>query len=128
VEIRDMKLISAIPSRRFGVLLLAALLAGCATTPQSPRTQIAQADEKLKACLTQAGNRPEFAPVAAHFGDSKAQRYTIAQMADETVPTVEEARLWAAEQDRIAPCFKAYEDVWMTVRPNSGAIWADGTH
>jgi hypothetical protein len=30
VEIRDMKLISAIPSRRFGALMLAALLAGCA--------------------------------------------------------------------------------------------------
>jgi hypothetical protein len=124
VDIRDMKLISAIPSRPVSALLLAALLAGCATTPQTPQSQVEQASAKTKACYEQVGGRPEFKPIGTHFG--VAGRHTIAQMADEAFPTAEEAKLWAAMRDGLAPCFKIYADAWMNIRPDYAVSWMDG--
>jgi len=82
----------------------ATLLAGCANPGANRQAAIKDAFTRLSACTDEVANRPEYAAVRAHF----LREITAGALADNRLPTPEEARLVLRRFDAEVPCRKAF--------------------
>jgi clan AA aspartic protease (TIGR02281 family) len=64
--------------------------------------------------------------VAGHLLNLDAGQRRKTELTDETIPSLEEARLLAAELAATIPCHKGFIDAWMAIRPDVVPIMANG--
>jgi hypothetical protein len=83
-------------------IAVAALLAGCTTQQTGIHNAYAQRDVCSKAVIAQ----PEFAALASHT--HIGPEIPASELADERLPTPDEARLVVARWDAAAPCRQAF--------------------
>jgi hypothetical protein len=60
--------------------------------------------EESKACVAAVRVDTKYDTVSAHFADPATGHYSFAQMADDKIPTAEEASLVTTYEDAINPC------------------------
>jgi len=106
---------------------LLAVLAGCATAAQHQAQQAGTATREafaqLKACVVPIIDKPVYAQLLAHTPDLDTGQPTMAQLTDETIPSVEDARLVAARFDDLRPCRAGLLITLSAVRPDAFPIF-----
>jgi len=106
------------------------LLAACATAAQRQAQQAStmtrEAATQLKSCISAVVDKPEYAALLPHTPDLDSGQHTMAQLTNETVPSVQDARLFAARFDEVNPCRKRFLSALAAVRPDLVPILADG--
>jgi len=85
------------------------------------KAQIASASETLKQCIRAARTNPKYAMIAPHFADVSAG-YSADQLADETLPTEEEATLYAVYLSEAEPCRDAFQRKINSLNGEAGAM------
>jgi hypothetical protein len=86
---------------------------------QQTTVTIRQAQTDLKSCLQAVANKPEYAPLLPHTPDLATGEPSMAQLTDETVPTPDDARLFVARHDEMAPCRRQLLTTLSAVRPDA---------
>jgi hypothetical protein len=112
-----------------GVALIALILVGCGTTvnrhAQQPGWATQEAWAQFKACARSVTDRPEYASLLAHTPDLDTMQPAMAQLTDETIPSEQDARLFATRFDKVNKC---RDDLLMAVstpRPDLTPILED---
>jgi len=102
-------------------VLTAALLGGCATAAQQQYQAMATGNQALiaqgKSCVIEAYNGPEGAMVRSHL-PIDAREITLAQLADQSLPTKQEVAAVLALHPRIQACRKAILDGLLGTMPS----------
>jgi hypothetical protein len=110
------------------LLAVVAVLTGCATAAQRQAQQsgvaIREAMTQFKACVVPILDKPEYAPLLVHTPDIDTGQHTMAQLTDETIPSVEDARLFGARFDDSNPCRSRLLTALSTARPDVVPILA----
>lgn len=114
---------------RAAAVFLVVGLAGCATAAQREVQQAGtvtrEALAQFKGCMAAVWAKPDYASLLPHSPAPGAGQPTMAQLTDETVPTVEEAHLLAARFDDDGPCKKSLLASLSTARPDLVPILAN---
>ena len=113
--------------RRSGIAF-ALILAGCSTeagrqTQQPGATR--QAWEQFKACAQRVIDKPEYAALQAHTVNLDTMQPTTTQLTDETIPSEEDARLFAARFDDVNSCRESFLTSVSIPRPDLAPVLAD---
>ena len=108
--------------RHSGVVLIGLILAGCSKA--APGAATLEAWAQFKACVTSVIDKPQYAALRAHTLDLDTMQPAPAELANETVPSAEDAQLFAARFDEVNPCredlLRAVAIVRPEFDPNSG--------
>jgi hypothetical protein len=109
--------------------LIALILAGCSTAAhrqaQQPAGATQQAWAQFKACAQRVIDKPEYAALQAHTVDLNSMQPTTAQLTDETIPSEQAARLFAARFDDVNPCREDFLRAVSVPRPDLAPVLAD---
>jgi hypothetical protein len=115
--------------RRSSIALIVLILVGCSTSAnrhaQQPGWATQEAWAQFKACVRSVTGRPEYASLRMHTPDLDTMQPAIAQLTDETIPSEQDARLFAARFDKVNKC---RDDLLMAVsipRPDLTPILED---
>jgi hypothetical protein len=108
------------------IFLFSALtyLAGCAAPTEAQRTaQIASSATKnaaaeFKSCRLKVWQKPEYASILSHLPDEQTSQFTMEQLADKSVPTLEEAKALASLYDDMGTCRAELKSALSTSRPD----------
>lgn len=98
--------------RRSGIAF-ALILAGCSTEAGRQAQQpgaTRQAWEQFKACAQRVIDKPEYAALQVHTVNLDTMQPTTTQLTDETIPSEQDARLFAARFDDVNPCRESLPD------------------
>lgn len=110
--------------RRSSVALIALILASCGkSAPPGAATLAAWA--QFRACVTSVIDNPEYDALRVHTLDLDTVQPAGSEVADETIPSVKDARMFAARFDAVNPC---REDLLRAVaipRPDLVPVLAD---
>jgi hypothetical protein len=114
--------------RRSSIALFALILAGCSTeadrqAPQPGATQ--QAWEQFKVCAQRVTDKPEYAALQVHTVNLDTMQPTMAQLTDETIPSEQDARLFAARFDNVNSCRESFLMAVSIPRPDLAPVLAD---
>lgn len=110
------------------IALIALLLAGCSTAAQQahqPGEAAQEAWEHFKACAKPVIDKPEYATLQGRTLDLDTMQPTMAQLTDETIPSEQDARLFAARFDEVNPCREYLLREVSITRPDLLPILAD---
>lgn len=114
---------------RGGIAVLALLLVGCATAAQRQAQQSGMetrsALAQFKACVKSVRDKPEYGQLLVHSPDLETAQPSTAQLTDETVPSEQDARLFAARFDETNPCRGQLLTALSPARPDLVPILAD---
>jgi hypothetical protein len=118
-----------IRSLRCIALTTLALAAGCTTAAQrqarQSATEIRTASLANNACIKAVVDKPEYASLLPHTPMLDGSQPTMAQLTDETIPSVEDAKLFAARFDEMAPCRGRYLAAVSRIRPDLAPIMTE---
>ena len=92
---------------------------------QQPGWATQEAWEQFKACVASVRDRPEYASLLVHTLDLDTMQPAMGQLTDETIPSEQDARLFAARFDKVNKC---RDDLLMAVaipRPDLAPILDD---
>jgi hypothetical protein len=106
------------------VALIALIVASCGKAPP-PGAATLEAWAKFKSCVTSVIDKPEYAALSVHTLDLDTMRPAPAELADETIPSAEEARLFAARFDEVNPCRENFLREVTIARPDLAPVLAD---
>src|ERR1700730_9093311 len=102
-------------------VLMAGLLAGCATAAQRQYQAMATGNQailaQIKSCVTDAYNAPESAPLRPHF-PLDLRDLTLAQLSDQSSPTKQEVDAVLTIHPRIQSCRKTALDGLLNTAPS----------
>ena len=104
------------------VVLIALILANCAKAPP-PGADLGGLGQ-FKTCVTSVIDKPEYAAVRVHTLDLDTMQPAPAELADETIPTAEDARLFAVRFDEVNPCREEFLKAIAIPRPNWASVVA----
>jgi hypothetical protein len=108
---------------------LALLLAGCSAAAhrqaQAPGWATQKAWARFKTCVTSVMNEPKYAGLLVHSLDLDTMQPTTGQLADATIPSEQDARLFAARFDATNRCREELLMAVATPRPDLAPIIAD---
>jgi hypothetical protein len=111
------------------IALIALILPGCSTAAhrqaQQPGWATQEAWAEFKACVKSVMDQSEYAALLVHTLDLDTMQPTITQLTDETIPSEQDARLFAARFDATNRC---REELLMDIaipRPDLAPILAD---
>jgi hypothetical protein len=110
--------------RRSSVALIVLVLASCGKSAP-PGAATLEAWAQFRACVASVIAKPEYDALRVHTLDLDTMQPSRAELADETIPSVQDARLFAARFDAVNPC---REDLLREVaipRPDLAPILAD---
>jgi hypothetical protein len=111
------------------IALIAVILAGCSTAThrqaQQPGWATQQAWAEFKACVKSVMDQSEYAALLAHTLDLDTMQPTITQLTDETIPSEQDARLFAARFDATNRCREELLTDIAIPRPDLTPILAD---
>jgi hypothetical protein len=106
------------------VVLIVLTLANCAkATP--PGAAALEAWAQFKACVTSVIDKPEYAALRVYTLDLDTMQPAPAELADETFPTAEDARLFAVRFDEVNPCREDFLKAVAIPRPDLAPVLAD---
>src|ERR1700750_1522394 len=113
--------------QRWFVGMTAILLVSCATAPQRQveRTQTALKAVSIdfRACVQAVWDKPQYAPLRPYTPDLNTGEYPMSLLTDEQLPTLEEARLFAARHDEAAHCRSTFMRGISVARPALLPAW-----
>jgi hypothetical protein len=110
--------------RRSSVALIALILAGCGKSAP-PGAAILDAWAQFRACVTSVIDKPEYDALRVHILDLDTMQPARAELADETIPSAQDARLFAARFDAVNPCREDFLRAVATPRPDLVPVLAD---
>jgi hypothetical protein len=106
------------------VVLIALILANCAkATP--PGTATLEAWAQFEACVDSVIDKPEYTALRVHTLDLDTMQPAPAELADETIPTAEDAWLFAVRFDEVNPCREDCLKAVAIPRPDLVPVLAD---
>jgi len=104
-------------------------VAGCATAAQRQAQHAAVgvhlALGQMKTCVRSVADNPQYASLLVHTPNLDTGQHTMAQLTDETVPTAEEARLFAKRYDDVNICRSHFLTALSSARPDLVPVFAD---
>jgi hypothetical protein len=96
-----------------------------AAAPQDPRiVQLKSIVSQTKTCVGTAREKPIYAPLQPHLISLETEQFTMAQMADDHIPSQAESQLIVAYHDELIPCYNKYAAAASQVHPAIGPILA----
>ena len=102
-------------------ILMAGLLAGCATAAQRQYQAMATGNQailaQIKSCVTDAYDAPESAPLRPHF-PLDLRDLSLAQLSDQSPPTKQEITAVLTMHPRIQTCRQTALDGLMNTAPS----------
>ena len=111
------------------IALIALILAGCSTAAlrqaQQPGWATQEAWAEFQACVKSVEDQSEYAALLVHTLDLDTMQPTIAQFADGTIPSEQDARLFAARFDETNRCRQELLTDVAIPRPDLVPILAD---
>lgn len=110
--------------RRSSVAWIALVLASCGQAAP-PGAATLEAWVQFRACVTSVIEKPEYDQLRRHTLDLDTMQPARAELTDETIPSAQDARLFAARFDAVNPC---REDLLRAVaipRPDLAPVLAD---
>ena len=113
--------------RRSGIAF-ALILAGCSTEAGRQAQQpgaTRQAWEQFKACAQRVIDKQEYAALQVHTVNLDTMQPTTTQLTDETIPSEQDARLFAARFDDVNPCRESFLTAVSMPRPDLAPVLAD---
>jgi hypothetical protein len=110
--------------RRSSVALIASILASCGKAAP-PGAATLEAWAQFQACVTSVIDKPEYAALRVHTLDLDAMQPARAELADETIPSAQDARLFAARFDAVNPCREDFLRAVAIPRPDLAAVLED---
>ncbi len=128
--------------KKIAALLLALSLGGCVTGAQrqaaSIRVQAAVTGDAYNQCLVEVAAEPQFADLARHM-PLDGSPITIAQKANQSLPTPEQGKAILAWRARVAPCRESLDTATQGYAPDfvpallraqnaSDAVWVKLAH
>jgi hypothetical protein len=112
------------------VVLLALAVVGCGTAAQRQAQQSGAATREaiaqFKACSRAVRDKPEYASLLVHSSDLETGQPSMAQLTDETIPSEQDARLFAERFDEAGPCRGHLLTAISAARPDLVPVLADG--
>ena len=110
--------------RSSGVALIALIFASCGQAAL-PGAATLEAWVQFRACVTSVIDQPEYAALRVHTLDLDTMQPAPADLADETIPSAQAARLFAARFDAVNPCREDFLRAVVIPRPDLVPILAD---
>ena len=110
--------------RRSSAALIALILASCGN-PAPPGAATLEAWEQFKACVASVIDKPEYAALRVHTLDLDTMQPAPAELADEAVPSAQDARLFAVRFDEVNPCRENFLMAVAIPRPDLAPVLAD---
>lgn len=111
------------------ILLTALAASGCAPTPQERAQQVGSATDDaavaFSACLKKVRSEGAYAPLVPHITDVDTGPPTMAQLTDETMPSVAESKLIAARFDESNVCRGNFLNALAVSRPDLVIVFED---
>jgi hypothetical protein len=95
------------------------------TSPTQPNRNaelLKSAVEERKACTRSVRSDPAYGPILPHLSDPDTGRFSIAQLADDHVPTSAEAKLLVPYGDAIQRCVERFVATASQLAPATSAI------
>ena len=87
---------------------------------QAQKAQAQQIGDQFKTCVSAARSNPKYAALLPHLKDLSLNRYTLVQMADNQLPSVQEAALLAAYGDQEQACRDEAASQVASIDPRAG--------
>ena len=111
--------------RSSGVALIALILASCGKSAP-PGAATLEAWVQFRTCVTSVIEKPEYGALRVHTLDLDTMQPARPELvADETIPSAQDARLFAARFDAVNPCREDLQRVVAIPRPDLVPILAD---
>lgn len=110
--------------RHSSAAFIALILASCGTAA-APGATTLKAWEQFKACVASVIDKPEYVALRVHTLDLDTMQPAPAELADETVPFAQDARLFAARFDEVNPCREDFLREVAIPRPDLTPVLAD---
>ena len=104
--------------------LIALILASCGKAAP-PGAATVEAWTQFKACVASVIDKPEYAVLRVHTLDLDTMQTAPAELADETIPSAQDAQLFAARFDEVNPCRENFLAVVAIPRPDLAPVLAD---
>jgi hypothetical protein len=108
--------------KHVGVAFIALIFAGCSGAP--PGAATLEAWSRFKACVTSVIDKPQYAALRVHALDLDTMQPAPAKLADVTIPSAEDAKLFAAQFDEVNPCREDFLRAVAIPRPDLTPILA----
>jgi hypothetical protein len=110
-------------------VLLVLVTAGCAPTAQQHAQEVGSATDDaavaFSTCLKEIRERPIYASLAVHTTDLDSGSPNIAQLTDETIPSIQDAQLLGARFDATNSCRGNFLNALATARPDLVPVFED---
>jgi hypothetical protein len=110
--------------RRSSVAWIALVLASCSQAAP-PGAATLEAWVQFRACVTSVIDQPEYAALRVHTLDLDTMQPAPADLANETIPSAQDARLFAARFDAVNPCREDFLRAVAIPRPDLAPVLAD---
>ena len=110
--------------RHSSAALIALILASCGKAAP-PGAATVEAWAQFKACVASVIDKPEYAALRVHTLDLDTMQPAPAELADETIPSARDARLFAARFDEVNPCRENFLAAVAIPRPDLASVLAD---